>query len=65
MSSKVYIVTQFDSQSYESYNDGIHKVFKSKEGAEEYIKNNTGETVLGPSDGYYVSNTVEEWEVEE
>lgn len=63
---KVYVVMQFDAQPYESYMDGVHKVFSSKESAEEYVKAYGTGPHWEDEDhyfGYYLSDRIEEREV--
>lgn len=40
MTKYVYVVNQCDMGSWETYYDGLHKVFSTKEAAELYVKNN-------------------------
>lgn len=65
---RVYIVWQFDATPYESYNDGVHNIFSTKQAAQEYLETQG----LGPHNedteyydgGYYLSSRIQEWEVQ-
>lgn len=63
---KVYVVVQFDATPYEHWCYGIHKVFASKESAEEYLKER-GEGPHWEDDnqryGYYLDEQIKEVEV--
>ena len=63
---KIYIINQYDIEPWETYYDGIHAIFSTKEKAERYLE----EFGLGPhyededlSLGYYLSDRIVEWEV--
>lgn len=63
---KIYIINQYDIEPWETYYDGIHAIFSTKEKAERYL----AEFGLGPHYedeglclGYYLSDRIEEWEV--
>lgn len=64
--TEVFIVMQFDATPYESYYDGVHKVFSSREAAKTYIDS----VGVGPhwieedfGLGYYLSDTIKVWKV--
>ena len=64
--TEVFVVMQFDATPYESYYDGVHKVFSSREAAKTYIDS----VGVGPhwedkefGLGYYLNNTIEVWRV--
>ena len=64
---KVYVVRWFSAEPYEP-SSGIHKVFYSRQCAERYLI----EEGLGPhgvdlseyNEGYFLSSTIKEYEVE-
>ena len=61
---KVFVVMQFDAEPYESFMDGIHKVFSSKESAEKYIQDfGKGPHMVDGYCGYYLSDRVTVWKV--
>lgn len=64
--TEVFVVMQFDATPYESYYDGVHKVFSSREAAKTYIDN----VGVGPhwedkefGLGYYLNSIIEVWKV--
>jgi len=64
--TEVFVVMQFDAAPYESYYDGVHKVFSSREAAKTYIDS----VGVGPhwedkdlGMGYFLSETIEVWKV--
>tara|TARA_R110002020_G_scaffold345966_2_gene559870 strand:+ start:280 stop:489 length:210 start_codon:yes stop_codon:yes gene_type:complete len=69
MSEFVYVVNQFDCEPYESYHDGIHKVFSTEESAESYVEENKNKVFPEEREywdlGYQVSCTIDKVALEE
>ncbi len=69
MTKYVYIVNQFDCESYENYWDGIHKVFASEKSAEAYVEDNKNKVFPEEREhwdlGYRVSCTIDRVVLEE
>lgn len=65
--TKVYVIWQVDAEPWENYYDGIHKVFSSKEAAEEYLKYNKDKTFDEDEEsgdyGYILLDNIYEYEV--
>ena len=63
---RVFVVMQFDATPYESYYDGVHKVFSSREAAKTYIDRVGTGSHWEDKDldmGYFLSETIEVWRV--
>lgn len=68
MSSRhVWIIMKYDAEPYESFHDGVHKVFNCKTAAEDYLS----EVGVGPhntsreawDEGYLLSKRILKFEV--
>jgi len=57
MAKFVYVVKQIDLEPWESFYDGIHKVFSKEESAKAYVKENEGK-VFGKEEGFSCGWTV-------
>jgi len=66
LESKIYITSVLTMEPYETYNDGIYKVFDSREKAEQCIKDHPDEFELNEGDEYSVimSNYIDVLDVE-